>query len=49
MLCDLARIEPANSWSPVGRASDWATEVCIKFTTNGNPEGTWRSYNVALT
>ena len=27
MLPDMAGIEPATSWSPVGRAPDWATEA----------------------
>ena len=27
MVPDPARIEPASSWSPVERASDWATEA----------------------
>ena len=29
-VADLARIKPATSWLPVGRASYWATEAGLK-------------------
>ena len=39
MLPDPAGIEPATSWSPDGRASDWATKADPNEVWNARGEG----------